>query len=123
MNLITIAIVALFHFILINPYEKIIVQSYAKQNSWSMRPNSACKSYTNSFSCYGMPSGHAETIAIIAILLYLLYNINPYILSIIVIGVCLERVVNKRHTIWQVIVGLVLGLTYGYLYYYLWVSK
>lgn len=114
MGILLIVIVALAHFALINPLEKIVVQTITNE-SWTKRPSAVCqKSIT--FGCYGMPSGHAETIMIIVILLSKMNILPLVVLVIVAVGVCAERVINKKHTIMQVLVGASIGTLYGLLY-------
>jgi membrane-associated phospholipid phosphatase len=65
-----------------------------------------------------MPSGHAETITIFSLLLYL-YNIIPLWLCILLIFVISsQRVIYKYHTIIQVLIGIFIGIIYTMIYKY-----
>ncbi len=112
MLLIILALI-LIHGGIINRLEKILVQSFSNA-PWTKRP--LCTN--DGYDCFGMPSGHAEVAILIAVLLFMIMrNDSRYIFVVLVaLLVCIQRVVHKRHTILQVIVGGLLGLFYGLLY-------
>jgi hypoxanthine phosphoribosyltransferase len=81
------------------------------------RPLEKCdKSFLEPLNCYGMPSGHAEIITIVALLLYKNKIISFEIAILLIIIFSLQRIITKKHTILQVIVGSFLGLIYGQIY-------
>ena len=115
--LITIFLLASYHYLIHNDLEKIFSKTYFEYND-IRRPLNKCNTEINSsrLSCTGMPSGHAETISIICILLYL-YNFIPLWLSIIIIIiVSFQRIISNKHTLIQVLIGSLLGLIYATIY-------
>jgi len=68
------------------------------------------------FRCLGMPSGHAQTITIFALLLhnYKIISFQSSILLVIIVS--LQRLFVKAHTFLQVIIGILLGYIYSYIY-------
>jgi len=82
-------------------------------------PFSKYEKYTGTEQ-YGMPSGHASSVAFSWIFLYLL---KPYSWWLLVIGfigalTCVQRWKYKRHSIEQVVAGLCSGGTMAYLAQY-----
>jgi len=115
--LITIFLLASYHYLIHNDLEKTFSKTYFEYND-IRRPFNKCNTEINSsrLSCTGMPSGHAETISIICILLYL-YNFIPLWLSIIIIMiVSFQRIISNKHTLIQVLIGSLLGLIYASIY-------
>lgn len=114
----------MIHISIYNRFEKELVQLIFKYSSspfLTHRPNKKCNSYiSTSIDCQGMPSGHAESITLAFILLSL-FKISPIYLSLVIIFIiCLQRILWKRHTIYQVIIGILLGCFYAILYFYVW---
>lgn len=65
--------------------------------------------------CYGMPSAHAVSITLPVVYLYLLYQ-NSLVLKIgipLIILVCIQRVRSNRHSLKQVIVGVIFGICFA----------
>lgn len=115
--LITIFLLASYHYLIHNDLEKTFSKTYFEYND-IRRPSNKCDKEINSsrLSCTGMPSGHAETISIICVLLYL-YNFIPIWLTIIIIMiVSFQRIISNKHTLSQVVVGSLLGLLYATIY-------
>jgi len=110
MNIIEPLFLGALHASVINPLEKIIYQLYFKTG---LRPS--CTEYTG-FDCLGMPSGHAETATIVCLLLYKKRQISIETCTLIITLVCLQRIIFKRHTIEQVIIGISTGMIYFQLY-------
>ena len=100
----------LFH----NGMEKIFSKTFIKK-PFVKRPLFKDDKF-NKLCHIGMPSGHAETITILCILLYHYKYINLPLCIITIIIVSLQRVVSKRHTFSQIIFGMILGLLYCLLY-------
>jgi membrane-associated phospholipid phosphatase len=68
---------------------------------------------------YGMPSGHASSIGF-SIIYFLLVKSHSTLLPIcIVIGIltCYQRYKYRRHTIEQIITGLITGGVFGWIVY------
>jgi membrane-associated phospholipid phosphatase len=113
----TIFLLASYHYCIHNDLEKTLSKTYFEYSD-IRRPSNKCDTEINSstLSYTGMPSGHAETISIICILLYL-YNFIPLWLSIIIIMiVSFQRIISNKHTLIQVLIGSLLGLIYATIY-------
>lgn len=108
-----IVIILILHFSLLNGLEKILFSLY--QDKYSKRPNHKCVNL-NKTLCLGMPSGHAEIVVILMIYLYLNKKVNLELTIVTILLVCLQRIIYKRHTLLQVIAGIILGLFYVTLY-------
>lgn len=65
---------------------------------------------------YGMPSGHAASVAFSFVFLYLLKPQSWWLLVIGFIGTltCIQRWKYRRHTIEQIIAGLIVGSIFAY---------
>lgn len=107
----------LSHFCIINGLEKLLFQIFLYNNDNILRPLQECKSLKNTpTKCLGMPSGHTEITTFIA---YILYNYNYISLPdlFIIIGLmCLQRIITKRHTSIQTLIGITSGLMYSNIY-------
>jgi membrane-associated phospholipid phosphatase len=97
----------LIHAAIINPSEKQLVRTLSGDAIWTKRPTG---------EPYGMPSGHAESLTVLAYILYKKGIINGWVCTSIITLVGIQRIVYKRHTLLQVIAGTCLGLLYGHLY-------
>jgi membrane-associated phospholipid phosphatase len=97
----------LIHYTIINPAEKQAVRTLSGDAIWAKRPTG---------EPYGMPSGHAETAAVLAYLMYKKGLINGWACAAIITLIGLQRIVYNRHTLLQVIVGTCLGLLYAHIY-------
>lgn len=64
-----------------------------------------------------MPSGHAETVIILCVLLYLNNYISCEIAYFTIFITCLQRIISLMHTFNQVIIGCILGLIMTLIYY------
>lgn len=72
-----------------------------------------------SFDKFGMPSGHAQSCAYCLAFITLTLN-DPFITSIyaiITLTSLFQRYIYNKHTILQLIVGLIIGIFFGYLIY------
>jgi membrane-associated phospholipid phosphatase len=78
------------------------------------RPLSDGNMYT--FRDLGMPSGHAEIATIISCILYYYKFISLWLCILLIFIFSLQRVIANRHTVFQVIVGIMCGLIYSYIY-------
>ena len=119
MNPFLILLVAAYHICVHNGLEKTWSQLYVHSNV--QRPSPSCTSEFeySKLSCVGMPSGHAETITILCLLLYF-HNILPLLPTLLtIVLVSAERVIHERHTVIQVIFGIGLGLIYTGVYHLL----
>lgn len=107
-----ILIIILFiHYFILNPLLKNIVEQYFIT---SRRPDS--KNTDSSFETLGMPSGHAETITILSIILYYYKFINLKICILLIFITGMQRIITKRHSFEQVIMGILFGILYSYIY-------
>lgn len=106
-----IIIIVLLHGLFTNPLEKQITQLFIIDR----RPNKQCIN-NNNFICLGMPSGHTEVATILCLLLYYSNLIPLYIAIYLIILVGIQRILTMAHTVFQVLVGLILGLIYVYFY-------
>lgn len=78
------------------------------------RPLSDSNMYT--YRDLGMPSGHAEIATIISCILYYYKFISLWLCILFIFIFSLQRVIANRHTVFQVIVGIMCGLIYSYIY-------
>lgn len=112
--LLIIIFICIFQNLVLNKIEKMFFYTYLP-NNFAKRPLKKCLN-NNSFNCYGLPSGHAETISLFCFLLYF-YNYIPIEnCFLIIFVVSLQRVISEMHTIFQVIIGVILGFGYAYFY-------
>jgi len=115
-----IIFICLYHFFIQNKLEKLFFKTYFGNNNIIRRPLIRCNEYyTDTFiSCFGMPSGHAETITVISLLLYSYKLISLQICILLIVIISLQRILTGVHTIFQVIVGIFFGYIYFNIYKY-----
>ena len=65
---------------------------------------------------YGMPSGHAEIATIFSCILYYYKYISLWLCILLIFIFSAQRVIWDRHSIIQVIMGIICGLIYSYIY-------
>jgi len=114
---ILIFIICLYHGTLQNGLEKMFSETYFNYEEVK-RPLPKCSKCLNGqiLGCIGMPSGHAETITILSLLLYL-YNFIPlWLCLILIIVVSGQRITSQMHTLSQVVAGISFGYMYALLY-------
>ena len=89
----------------------IFYSIYSKSNI-ILRPNCS-ETFVTPTYCLGMPSGHAEIGTMLV--LYALFKkyISIPIGIIIIIIVCLQRILTKKHTVLQTFIGFLLLGTGG----------
>jgi hypoxanthine phosphoribosyltransferase len=111
-----ILIIAIYDHIVLNGLEKMWSESFVAYNCIK-RPLPVClKTENMSVKCVGMPSGHAQTITVVAVLLYN-YKLISFSTCVVLISiVSLQRVIVQKHTCMQVLVGIIIGLMYSYIY-------
>jgi hypoxanthine phosphoribosyltransferase len=115
---ILVFIIFLYHFCILNGLEKNFNQMYFSYDDVK-RPLDKCKNDENkSLACIGMPSGHAEIITIMSLLLYHYKYINQWICVVFIIIGSLQRIVTNMHTFPQIIMGIILGTFYSMIYIY-----
>lgn len=100
------------HVVMLNPLEKLIIQDIFGNHN---RPTPQCEG-NPSFWCQGMPSGHTEVIAVAAGMLYAFGFVKHWIAILAVMIVGVQRVIARRHTVSQVVVGALLGAMYAACY-------
>jgi hypoxanthine phosphoribosyltransferase len=116
LNIYYILILCLLQGSVINPLEKVFFQTYFSNKECIYRPNAKLKN-KNEFNSLGMPSGHAETIVILCLLLYLNNYISLPIAFIIIFIICIQRIIAYMHTLEQVIYGCIMGFIFGFIYF------
>jgi len=112
-----IILLTIYHFYIHNILEKKFSQTYFEYDKVK-RPLFRCKDAEKAthLGCIGMPSGHAETVAVFSFLLYF-YKIIPLWITFLMISIiCLQRITSNMHTISQVTVGAILGYIYAIIY-------
>ena len=121
-NLVKIFLIGSYHYFIHNGLEKLFFQTYFDYDDIK-RPLKICKKTNDKndimqikLSCTGLPSGHAESFTIVILLLYLYKYMNcKYVLPLIFL-VGLQRIVVKKHTLLQVVLGTFLGFVYTLFY-------
>jgi hypothetical protein len=78
------------------------------------RPLSNGTMYT--YRDLGMPSGHSEIATIISCILYYYKLISLWLCILLIFIFSVQRIIANRHTLNQVIVGIMCGLIYSYIY-------
>lgn len=112
---IMLIIIFMYHLIFQNHLEKMFSQVYFDYNDVK-RPLEKCNENTDTLKCIGMPSGHAEISTIIFTLLYIYKFISLEICILIIFLFSIQRIISNKHTLNQVIVGIIFGLGYSYIY-------
>lgn len=71
------------------------------------------------FNSYGMPSGHAQLTAYTLTYLYLVTkSMSVLCFTLFLISITIfQRVLSKKHSIKQVLVGTIIGIGLGYFFY------
>lgn len=116
-----VAIIVMIDVLLVNPLEKILFQKLFPNSQFVLRPTCTQilpQTHKDSFHCLGMPSGHAEAVALASVLILAYIDRSPITICILLlanIANAIQRVVSKRHTILQVIAGTVFGCLYAFL--------
>lgn len=118
-----ILFICFYHYFIQNGIEKIFCENYFDYFSIK-RPLEKCNNNFNGqkLNCIGMPSGHAETITIFSRLLYLYKIIPLWVCILLIFCVSIQRIISKKHTLFQVITGIIIGYGYSYLYKYFDIS-
>jgi len=111
---IIIILLCIYHSIIQNRIEKMFCKTYF-DNNLVKRPTKNCIS-CKSIQCIGMPSGHSEVATIFAVLLYF-FNIIPLWVSLFIIFIfSLQRVYTNKHSLNQVLIGILFGFIYAFIY-------
>jgi membrane-associated phospholipid phosphatase len=106
-------IVILYHKYILSDIEKQFAEKYFGYDAVK-RPLSG--NVMKSVQDLGMPSGHAETATIMFSLLYFNKYLPLWLCILLIFIASLQRLLTHRHTIIQVIAGIVCGLIYTYIY-------
>lgn len=99
-------IILLIHYFVTNVFEKIFVQQYITENK---RPD---LKEDRSVSSLGMPSGHVETTTILCLILVFYNVISIQVAIFIIIIMAFQRVLSRRHTPEQTLMGFFMGILY-----------
>ncbi len=106
-------LICIIQYCIINGLEKMIF--YSIFNKKILRPNTT-ETFVTPTYCLGMPSAHAEIGTMLVLYGLLKKYISIPIGIIIIIAVCLQRILTKRHTILQTFIGILFGFFYFMLY-------
>lgn len=106
----------LYHITIHNNLEKMLF--YINSNYINVkRPLEKCNNnLLEPLRCFGMPSGHAEIVTIITLLLYKNKYISIEIAILLIFIFSSQRIISNMHTIKQVLIGILLGLIYSEIY-------
>ena len=111
-----IFVIAIYDHFTLNGLEKMCVGACFDYNVVK-RPLPLCLKKENiTVKCLGMPSGHAQTITVVALLLYTYKLISFATCAFLITIVSLQRVIMEKHTCGQVLAGIIIGLFYSYIY-------
>jgi membrane-associated phospholipid phosphatase len=111
--LVSIILIIYYHRYIQNNIEKKISSLYFGYDNVK-RPMSNDHMYTS--RDLGMPSGHAEIATIVSCILYFYKYISLWVCILLIAFFSTQRIIANRHTVLQVIVGIVCGLLYSYIY-------
>ena len=104
----------------VNKLEKMVVQRYWGSNAITDRPlyNDGLDNgpFIDVPDQYGMPSGHTEATALFCTMLYRFNLIDFHLAILLTFYMGAQRIIAKRHTPLQVIVGGLLGVFYAHVY-------
>lgn len=113
-KIITIIILILYHFNIINVLEKRIFNEFTDSNLIKRPLNNCIKE--NTFRCLGMPSRHTEVITILSLLLYYTKIISLPIALLFILIIGTQRIIYNMHTLLQVFIGFLFGIFYTIIY-------
>jgi membrane-associated phospholipid phosphatase len=70
---------------------------------------------------YGMPSGHTQTVFCSLVFFYMITRSISWTLIMLFIAICTisQRLIYRKHTLQQIIVGGIIGSVLGYVIYFL----
>ena len=111
-----ITIIILYDHVILNGLEKMCFSTFFDYKLIK-RPSLKCEKIENvTLKCLGMPSGHAQSITIFALLLFYYKQISFNTSILLIILVSLQRVFSEAHTVLQVLTGIIVGSLYSYIY-------
>ena len=109
-------IIILYDHCVLNLLEKMFSEVFFDFTKIT-RPWDSCSNLSNmSLKCVGLPSGHAQTITVLSLLLYNYDFISLPIAILLILIFSLQRVIIQAHTVIQIILGILLGCVYSYIY-------
>ena len=111
--LIFVAIIISYHYFIQKKIEKQFSLTYFGYDNIK-RPLSNDNMYT--FRDLGMPSGHAEIATILSCILYYYKFISLWLCILLIFIFSIQRIIANKHTVNQVIIGIMCGLMYSYIY-------
>lgn len=97
---------------------------FLHKNIKSPRPTNGIQFMEDEFhnsNVYGMPSGHTQTVFFSLVFCYMVTRSVYWLFIMLFIAICTisQRLIYKKHTILQVIVGGIVGTIIGYGSYFL----
>ena len=108
--------IAIYDHCTLNGLEKMWFDTFFNYNDIK-RPLPLCLKKENiTVKCLGMPSGHAQTVTIVALILYTYKLISSGVCAVLIIIISLQRVIMQKHTCGQVLAGIIIGLLYSCIY-------
>jgi len=113
-------LVIVYHSLILNPVEKKFSKQCFPHSSIIRRPSKKCRKVSVLHqNCLGLPSGSSEIMTIVTVLLYNYQIISLPLSLFLILALGMQRILLKKHTLLQVIVGIFLGFLYASLYCYL----
>ena len=110
----TLIIICILQYFIINPLEKLYCYYFLNNNNDDIIKRPFC--FDKTLYCIGMPSGHAEIITILSTVLYYHKYISFIVYITLLSVICLQRVFYNKHTILQVVIGIIFGLLFSFTY-------
>ena len=112
-SIIIFIIIISIHLLVINGLEKQSIGLIWKKDKNIYRPNRN-KCLFDSNDCLGMPSGHTEIATFIGLYLVNKYKnlLMYYVAFMFILIISIQRIISKRHSILQIIVGILLACLY-----------
>lgn len=116
-----IVTMGLIHAVFTTPLEKDFVQQVFRNQSWTLRPtsNTDTSRLPDLRNAYGMPSGHASFAGLTGMLAFLSLSesvVPWWACALYITLISVQRVLWKRHTALQVVVGAAMGIMYAIVY-------
>jgi hypoxanthine phosphoribosyltransferase len=112
-----IILIIIIHIIFINKLEKTLF--YEKEHGINDRPDCDYSDY-NKVECMGTPSGHVEILIIMSYFVCICFpeylRVIIPVAIILIILMCIQRIITKRHNLYQVIYGIFFGIMYSFMY-------
>lgn len=113
-------ILLMIHFFILNSLEKEFSSKWFSYSTITRRPSKKCKKQMVVHpSCMGLPSGSTEITSIASLILYHYGFISLPVTCLLIGMVGIQRIIIKRHTLFQVFSGFLIGGIYAAIYIYL----